>query len=153
MSVRVLAAIMFYPRGGSAHAARGLARGLRARGFSVTLVAGSRSDLGAGADARSFYGEVEVVDFGPALATGAPLRYEGPAGTAPLHPSFEDRPGAPDRVFASLDEDEYERQVRAWCSGLERAGAAEVDVLPLHHLTGVIEDVLAGARAAPAIGA
>ncbi len=144
--IRVVSAILFSPRGGSAHVARALARGLRARGFAVTLVAGSRGDLGVHGDARAFYRDVRVVDFGPALASGAPLRFEGPPGTAPLHPSFEDRPGARDCVFAMLDDLDYERQVRAWSRELERAGAREADVLHLHHLTPLNE---AAARVAP----
>jgi glycosyltransferase involved in cell wall biosynthesis len=63
-----------------------------------------------------------------------------------MHPSYEDRPGAPDRVFASLDDDEYERQVVAWCRALQSVGAARADVLHLHHLTPIHE---AAARVAP----
>jgi glycosyltransferase involved in cell wall biosynthesis len=148
VSLRVVSAILFSPRGGSAHVARALVRGLRARGCSVTLLAGSRRDLGRHGDARSFYGDVEAVDFDPALASGAPLRYEGPAGTAPLHPSFEERAGAPDRVFAMLDDLDFERQVRAWSKELSRARAAEADVLHLHHLTPLNE---AAARVAPEV--
>jgi glycosyltransferase involved in cell wall biosynthesis len=146
MSVRVLSAILFYPRGGSAHTARALARGLGANGFSVTLVAGSLAALGEDSDARRFYGEVRAVDFDAALATADPLGYDGPPGTAPMHPSFEDRSGAPDRVFAALDDLDYERQVRAWARELERGGAAQADVLHLHHLTPINE---AAARVAP----
>jgi len=146
MAPRVVSAILFSPRGGSAHVARALAIGLRAQGCSVTLLAGSRGDLGVHGDARAFYGEVHAVDFDPALASGAPLRFEGPPGSAPLHPSFEDRPGAPDSVFAMLDDLDYERQVRAWCRELTRAGAREADVLHLHHLTPLNE---AAARIAP----
>ncbi len=148
MKPRVLSAIMFSPRGGSAHAARALARGLRAQGCEVRLVAGSRPDLGVHGDAKTFYGDVHAVDFGPALLTEAPLRFEGPPGTAPLHPSFEDRPGAPDRVFAMLDDLDYERQVRAWARELARASAADADVLHIHHLTPLNE---AAARVAPGV--
>jgi glycosyltransferase involved in cell wall biosynthesis len=144
--MRVLSAILFSPRGGSSHAALALARGLGENGWSVTLLAGSRPDLGAIGDAREFYGDVRPVDFDPALASEDPMGYEGPPGTAPLHPSYEDRPGAPDRVFASLDDLDYERQVRAWSTELVRAGAAEADVLHLHHLTPLNE---AAARVAP----
>src|SRR5581483_2241035 len=94
-------------------------------------------------DAEHFYGDaVQAADFSAAVASGDPMRYDGP----PLHPSYEDRPGAPDRVFAALDDLEYERQVRAWCDQLDRAGAADADVLHLHHLTPVNE---AAARVAP----
>lgn len=146
MEYRVLSAIQFYPRGGSAQTALALARGLRERGFTVTLVAGSRGDLDGDGDAEAFYGDVHPVRFDPALATDAPLAFEGPAGTAPMHPSYEDRPGAPDRVFASLGDLDHQRQVRAWSRELERAGAREADVLHLHHLTPLNE---AAAKVAP----
>jgi len=146
MKPRVLSAILFSPRGGSAHAARALARGLRKQGYAVTLVAGSRADQRAHGDARAFYGNVRSVDFDAALASETPQRFQGPPGSAPLHPSFEDRVGAPDRVFAMLDDEEYELQVAAWCRELGRAGAREADVLHLHHLTPLNE---AAARIAP----
>lgn len=146
MAPRVLSAILFSPRGGSAPAARGLACALRGQGCSVTVVAGSRGDLGPHGDARAFYGDVRAVSFDAALASEAPLRFAGPAGTAPLHPSFEDRPDAPDVVFAMLDDLDYERQVRAWCRELVSAGARQADVLHLHHLTPLNE---AAARIAP----
>jgi glycosyltransferase involved in cell wall biosynthesis len=146
MAPHVLSAILFSPRGGSASAARALARGLRQEGCAVTLVAGSRSDLGALGDARSFYGDVRAVSFDLALASGAPLEFAGPPGSVPLHPSYEDRPGAPDVVFAMLDDHAYELQVKAWCRELALAGAREADVLHLHHLTPINE---AAARVAP----
>lgn len=149
MTLHVVSAILFSPRGGSAHVARALAGCLRRLDFAVTLVSGSRSgDCGLG-DAARFYGpEVHPVDFGPALASADPLRYEGPPGTAPIHPSYEDRPGAPDRVFALLDELDFERQVRAWARELLRAGTAQADVLHLHHLTPINE---AASRAVPEV--
>lgn len=148
MAPRVLSAILFSPRGGSAHTARALVRGLRALGWPVTLVAGSRSDLGEHGDARVFYGDVNAVDFDPALASDHPLSFEGPPGTAPLHPSYEDRPGAPDKVFAVLDDLVYERQVQAWSRELARAGADQADVIHLHHLTPLNE---AASRVAPGV--
>ena len=63
-----------------------------------------------------------------------------------MHPSFEDRPGAPDRVFASVDDETYEHLVEAWIGHLREAGAADADVLHLHHLTPINE---AAARAFP----
>ena len=123
--IRVLSAILFSPRGGSASAARALVRGLRDEGCAVRLVAGSRSDLGRHGDARTFYRDVRAVSFDEALASDVPMRYEGGPGSAPLHPSYEDRPGAPDVVFAMLDDLEYENQVRAWSRELALAGARE----------------------------
>ena len=114
---------------------RALARGLGDRGVDITLLAGSRHDLGNLSDARSFYDGIRLheVDFTPALAAGDPT--SGGHGTAPLQPSYEDRPDAPDRVFATLDDAAYERQIQAWARALRAVDAASADVLHLHHLT------------------
>ena len=152
MKPRVLSAILFSPRGGSAHAARALARNLRDQGCAVTLVAGSRSDQGAYGDARAFYGDVHSVSFDAALASDRPQQFAAMAGAAPLHPSFEDRLGAADRVFAMLDDDEYELQVDAWGRELARAGACDADVLHLHHLTPLNEAVARIAPHVPIVG-
>lgn len=112
--------------------ARALAGELPARGWEVTLVSGSTGE-GLG-DAEAFYRglDVHAVDFG--------------AGDAPLHPSFEDRPDAPDRCFARVGDSEYRAHVEAWERVLEDAGAADADVLHLHHLTPLNE---AASRVAP----
>jgi glycosyltransferase involved in cell wall biosynthesis len=130
---------MFFPRGGSAHVARALARELPAHGCDVTIVSGSRSNGRVG-DAERFYEglDVHAVDF--------------TRGDAPMHPSFEDRPDAPDRVFAALDDDAYEEHVAAWCRALEEAGAADADVLHLHHLTPIHEAARRVAPAVPIVG-
>lgn len=147
---KLLIGIHFYPRGGSAHLNRALARELERHDFEVTVVSGSRSDLGEHALARSFYSglDLHAVDFSPALRSGDPVRLDGGAGTAPMHGSYEDRPDAEDPVMASLDDDAYERQVEAWARELELAGAAEADLFYLHHLTPINE---AASRAFPAV--
>jgi glycosyltransferase involved in cell wall biosynthesis len=147
---RVLIGIYFYPRGGSAHGCRAIARELGEKGLQVTLVAGSRSDLGRLALASSFYQGIDVrpVDFTPALNSPDPLRYCGAAGTAPIHGSYEDRPGADDEVLAALDESEFELQVEAWASALAEAASDGVDLLYLHHLTPLNE---AAARVLPGV--
>jgi glycosyltransferase involved in cell wall biosynthesis len=146
---KVLMGIYFYPRGGSAHSARALARQLGEHDFDVTLLSGSRTDLGPTADARAFYRglDVRAVDFTPALRSGRPLDFVGPPGTAPMHGSFEDRPGAADAVLTSLDDDRLELQVDAWARELE-AAAGGVDRLYLHHLTPLNE---AAARVLPGV--
>jgi glycosyltransferase involved in cell wall biosynthesis len=148
--LRVVSGTLFFPRGGSAFVARALARGLSERGARLTLVAGSRHDVGAFSDARRFFAGVDLheVDFTPALAAAEPLTFEGPAGTAPLQPSFEDRAGAPDRVFAALDNATYRLHVNAWTRELRAAGAGSADVLHLHHLTPLNA---AAAHAAPGV--
>ncbi|MDQ6749621.1 MAG: glycosyltransferase family 4 protein [Actinomycetota bacterium] len=148
---RVLSGILFFPRGGSAHVARALAHELARHGWAVTLVSGSRSDLGVDGDARCFYAGLDVrpVDFTPALRGALdPMAFDAACGQAPMHPSYEDRANAADRVFGALDDAVAERQVAAWAVALRRADAMQADVLHLHHLTPLNE---AAARAAPAV--
>jgi glycosyltransferase involved in cell wall biosynthesis len=122
--------MLFHPRGSSARVARTLARELPAVGCDVTVLTGSLP--GGPGDARRFYAglDVRAVDFASAPAAGDPLLAD-----PPLPPSFEDRPGAPDRVMCSLPDDVFEHQVAAWARELAAAGAARADVLHLHHLT------------------
>jgi glycosyltransferase involved in cell wall biosynthesis len=129
--------IYFYPRGGSAHVCRALARELGHSGVDVTVISGSRSDIGEQGSAASFYAGLDprIVDFTPALRSPDPVRFSGPRGLAPIHGSFEDRPGAADRVLASFDDDAFELQVEAWSREMRSAGAEDADVLYLHHLT------------------
>jgi glycosyltransferase involved in cell wall biosynthesis len=149
-AARMLMGTYFYPRGGSAHATRALARELGANGMEVTLVAGSRSDVGEAALASCFYEglDLRAVDFTPAIRSADPLRYQGGPWTAPIHGSYEDRPGAVDPVLAKLDDFELELQVRAWADAFERAAEDGVDVLYLHHLTPMNE---AAARVLPQV--
>src|SRR3989442_9875337 len=60
--VRVLMGIVFYPRGGSAQVVRYLTRALRERGHDVTVVSGSLKGAGAGADGRSFYSGLPLIE-------------------------------------------------------------------------------------------
>lgn len=132
--------LLFYPRGGSAHVARNLAHTLPQVGWDATVLSGSVTGMG---DARRFYHDLDVrpVDMTSALAATDPM-----AADPPMHPSYEDRADAPDRVFGLLDADAAEHQVRAWARALRSAGAARADVLHLHHLTPLYE---AAARVAP----
>jgi glycosyltransferase involved in cell wall biosynthesis len=151
---RLLMGIYFYPRGGSAHSARASARELGANGFEVTLLSGSRSDLGEDSRADRFYAglDLRALDFTPAIRSADPLRYRGPAGTAPIHGSYEDRPGAPDRVLASLDEAAFEPQVEAWAEAMAAAAEDGVDALYLHHLTPLNEVAARVLPGVPVIG-
>jgi glycosyltransferase involved in cell wall biosynthesis len=150
---RVVSAIMFSPRGGSAHAARTLARRLPALGWTVRLVSGSRDDLGADGDARRFYAglDLQVVDFSQALREPDPAN-PGEGNVVPIHPSYEDRPGAPDRIFAALDDLALERHVRAWGTALRDADALDADVLHVHHLTPINEAAHRVAPSVPVVG-
>jgi glycosyltransferase involved in cell wall biosynthesis len=70
----------------------------------------------------------------------------------PFQPSYEDRPGAPDRIFAAVDDPAYERLVAAWIDPLTRAGAGAADLLHLHHLTPANEAAARGFPSLPMLG-
>jgi len=129
---RVVMALMFFPRGGSSQVARYVARGLPETGWDVTLVAGSLGEAGEQSHAATFFSglEVQALDYSAAAEADDPL-----AADPPFQPSFEDRADAPDRVFASVDDDTFERLVAVWERELDQAGAADADVLHLNHLT------------------
>lgn len=93
---RVLTVLFFFPRGGSAQVARAFAGALPAAGWQTTLVAGSLGCQGEETNAGSFFSglEVHAVDYTPALELPDPL-----AALLPFQASYEERPGAPDRVF------------------------------------------------------
>jgi len=133
-------ALLFYPRGGSAHVARSLARALPDAGCDVTLLSGSVRGIG---DAHAFYRglDLHALDMTAALRAPDPLLAD-----PPLHASFEDKPGAPDRLLTRLDDRTLEHQVAAWGEALLEADAPGADVLHLHHLTPLNA---AAARVAP----
>jgi glycosyltransferase involved in cell wall biosynthesis len=136
--MRVLFGLLFFPRGGSSHVARALATELPAHGWDVTVLSGSLPDGHGGA--REFYSglELEAVDF--------------EAGDAPMHPSYEDRPDAPDPCFAQVGDEAYRDHVAHWARAMERAGAASADVLHLHHLTPLNEAAAQVAPGVPIVG-
>ena len=144
---RVVSALFFFPRGGSAQVARAFARALPAVGWQTTLVAGSLGRQGEETNAASFFSGLEVhpVDYTPALSD--PL-----AALLPFQPSYEDRRGAPDQVFATVDDAVYERMVAAWSEALVRAAAGEADLLHLHHLTPANEAAIRCFPSLPILG-
>lgn len=146
---RVVMALMFFPRGGSSQVVRYLARFLPATGWDVTLVTGSLGPRGAESNAQTFFdsGDVHFLDYTSAAEADDPL-----AADPPMHPSFEDREGAPDRVFAKVDDDAYERLVAAWERALREAGAGDADVLHLNHLTPMHEAAMRAFPGVPRIG-
>jgi glycosyltransferase involved in cell wall biosynthesis len=115
----------------------------------VGLVAGSLGAAGEPTHAATFFAgtDVHAVDYTTARDADDPL-----AADPPFHPSYEDRPGAPDRVFARVDDDAYERLVAAWQRELEAARAGEADVLHLHHLTPINEAATRSFPEVPIVG-
>jgi glycosyltransferase involved in cell wall biosynthesis len=135
--------LLFYPRGGSSHVTRYLARFLPDAGWDVRLAAGSLGSRGEPTHAGTFFdgSDVHAVDYTAARDASDPL-----SADPPFQPSYEDRSGAPDRVFAAVDDEAYERLVSTWERELADAGAGDADVLHLSHLTPLNE---AAARSFP----
>jgi glycosyltransferase involved in cell wall biosynthesis len=117
---RVLMGLMFFPRGGSAHVARNLAHALPGAGWDASIVSGSLSRPGRPGDARKFYAGLDIhpLDFTAALDAPDPLLAD-----PPFHPSFEEPRGAPDRIFASLDDEVAEHLGRRLGQRAERRRA------------------------------
>jgi glycosyltransferase involved in cell wall biosynthesis len=146
---RVVMALMFFPRGGSSQVARYLSRFLPDAGWDVTLVTGSLGPPPMQSNATTFFDglDVHTVDYSEAIQAPDPLRAD-----PPMHPSYEDRPGAADRVFARVDDDVYEHLVATWHDALKRAGAADADLLHLHHLTPMHEAAIRFFPDVPRVG-
>jgi len=140
---RVVSGLFFFPRGGSSQVARALGRALGQVGWEVTLAAGSLGRPGDLTHAPTFFADpgLVVVDYSP-----------GGDGGLPFQPSYEDRPGALDRVFAMVGDDVYERLVEVWVDALDRAGAARAELLHLHHLTPANEAARRAFPAVPVVG-
>ena len=143
---RVVSGLFFFPRGGSAQVVRALSRALGTTGWEVTLVAGSLGGAGEPTHAATFFAGADLVtvDYSPGGQSGE--------GAVPFQPSYEDRPGAPDRVFAAVDDDAYERLVEVWADALVRAGAAQAELLHLHHLTPANEAAQRACPTVPVVG-
>ena len=135
--------LLFFPRGGSAQVTRSLARVLPQQGWAITVVSSSLQVPGLPGDASPFFAGLDLhpLDCTAALDAADPL-----LATPPLPPSYEDRPGAPDRVFAAVDEATFAHLVDVWAQALQEAGAARATLLHLHHLTPLHA---AAARVAP----
>lgn len=133
---RIAMAVSFYPRGGSAQVVKYLCRELQDAGIDVHLFTGSLGEPGEPTHAPTFYDGLDVT---PLDFTGARDAFEAGADPMavdpPMHPSFEDRGGVPDRVLTSLSPVEGARQVAAWRSLFASPVLDGVEVVHVHHLT------------------
>ena len=99
-------------------------------------MAGSVGAAGQPAHAGTFYRglAVDAADFTPALdawrSGGDPL-----AQPVPMHSSYEDKAGAPDRFFGDVAPAVAAHQADAWRRVLVASGSPPPDILHLHHLT------------------
>jgi glycosyltransferase involved in cell wall biosynthesis len=124
--------LFFFPRGGSAQVTNSLAHVLPRQGWDVTVMSSSLHVPGLPGDAGAFFEGLDLyrLDCTVALDAADPLMAD-----PPLPPSYEDRPGAQDRVFAAVDDATYAHLTDVWAQALQKAGAAEATILHLHHLT------------------
>jgi glycosyltransferase involved in cell wall biosynthesis len=133
---RVVMGLVFFPRGGSAYVVRYLSPALARAGWSVSLAVGSLGVPGEETHAPTFFNglDVHVLDGTDALRafeTGG----DAIAAPLPMHPSYEDRAGVSDVVFASVPPELAEHLAAVWEAPLRAAGADRADVFHLHHLT------------------
>ena len=136
MSRRVEMGLLFYPRGGSAQVVRYLARALRSAGWEASLACGSLGEPGERTHAESFFAglDLAVADYRPAMRAFQEGR-DPIAEPVPMHPSYEDRAGAPDRILTAVSPELGEHLAEAWRPLLAAAAGAGPEVLHLHHLT------------------
>ena len=139
---RVVMGLLFYPRGGSAYVVRYLSPALARAGWSVALAVGSLGGPGEETHAPTFFEglDVHALDFSDAVrvfeAGGDPM-----AAPQPMHPSYEDRAGVPDVIFASVAPQLAEHLSEVWEEPLQAAGADHANVFHLHHLTPQLDAV------------
>jgi glycosyltransferase involved in cell wall biosynthesis len=133
---RVVMGLLFYPRGGSAYVVRYLSPALERAGWQVSLATGSLGQIGVSTNAATFFAGLDVHPLDATAAVEAFERGEDAiAQPQPMHPSYEDREGVPDVVFASVAPELAEHLAAVWEAPMRAAGAADADVLHLHHLT------------------
>lgn len=139
---RVVMGLLFSPRGGSAYVVRYLSPALTRAGWSVALAVGSQGAAGEETHAPTFF---EGLDVHPLDYTAAIRAFEAGgdaiAAPQPMHPSYEDRAGVPDVVFASVAPELAGHLSAAWEEPLRAAGADHADVFHLHHLTPQLDAV------------
>ncbi len=147
MRRRVGMATIFYPRGGSAQVIRYLGAALDRVSWSTELVAGSLGPPGERTNAQTFYRDMDLTAVDYSAAAEAHARGEDAlVQPVPMHPSYEPRAGAADRLLAGVSPQLGDRLESFWKGVLERAYATDPEVLHLHHLTPIHG---AAARALP----
>ena len=130
--------------------ARYLSRAMSGAGWSTRVVSGSLGGPDEPGNAASFFGpatDLVAVRYDDAIRAPDPV-----LASPPMHPSYEDRPGAPDRVFAGLDDRVAGHLVAEWTKILGAPGVLDgVEVAHLHHLTPAHEAVAALAPDLPIV--
>jgi glycosyltransferase involved in cell wall biosynthesis len=132
----VLQGFSFFPRGGSAQVVRYLTAALLDAGWRTRIAAGSLGAAASPSHGETFFAglPISTADFTPAFE--AWQRGEDPLDQpVPLHASYEDKPGAPDRIFTAVSPELAARQVNSWRRLFRGLRPFQPQVLHLHHLT------------------
>ena len=136
--LRILQCLVFYPRGGSAQVVRYLSRALMDQGHEIHLATGSLSDGDSQHEAETFYGEIPltIADY-----TEAWQGYKSGGNSIssdwaePFHPSYEDKPGVPDRAFHKVSPEETAALRQSWeVLFQDLSERFKPQVIHLHHL-------------------
>lgn len=138
----VVMGLLFYPRGGSAYVVRYLSPALERAGWQVSLAVGSLGGAGDETYAPTFFDGLDVhfLDSTDAVKTFE-AGGDAIAAPQPMHPSYEDREGVPDVVFAAVPPELAGHLAEVWETPLRDAGADHADVFHLHHLTPQLDAV------------
>ncbi len=150
--LKILQCLVFYPRGGSAQVVRYLSRALIDLGHEVHVATGTLSDGDPQHDARTFYGELPLTLADYTEAWQGFENGQNPISSeweVPFHPSYEDKPGVPDRAFYKVNADEYAALRRSWEVLFQDISRRfQPDLIHLNHLNhmhlaaaGVFQDV------------
>ena len=128
--------VLFYPRGGSAQVVRYLSAALDQEGWDVSLLCGSLGRPGERTHAETFYAgmDLHTVDYNPAFEAYESGR-DPLAEPVPFHPSFENQPNTPDRVFAAVSPELGDHITSFWEGVMADAWRDDPAILHLHHLT------------------
>lgn len=139
---KVAVGFYFFPRGGSAQVVRYLCRAMAGQRWTPRLFTGTLGGLDQSSNAPRFFCGVdcEVLDYSSAVSASR-LGLDPMAADVPMHASYEDKAGAPDRIFVGLDAAAFRRQVDSWTRFFARRSADRPDVVHLHHLTPMFDAV------------
>jgi glycosyltransferase involved in cell wall biosynthesis len=137
--MKILMPLIFYPRGGSAQVARYLSRALLDLGHDVHLLTGTLRDGDPQHDADVFYTGIPLTAIDYTAAWQGFQLGEDPISDSwdvPFHPSYEDKPGVPDRVFYGISQSGYSALLACWRKAFHQVNETfPADLLHLHHLT------------------
>ena len=136
--LKILMGIIFYPRGGSAQVVRYLSQALTDLGHQVYLVTGSLNDGDPQHDANIFYSGLPLTIVDYTVSWQGFKQGRNPISeewSVPFHPSYEDKPDVPDRVFFKVNRSEYAALLRSWREVFQDVGQHfQPDIVHLHHL-------------------